>query len=117
MEICTAYLDCKQTFTNFSYFDIFFLNHYPKLVGTPCSCPFVCVLIQFNCLLYRKLEEKVNKEAGEAEDEEEADGESVGGLGRQIRKLSNRAALDFDPNSIMDSGCRDTKSNLLVNTL
>ena len=67
--------------------------------------------------MYRKLEEKVNKEAGEAEDEEEADGESVGGLGRQIRKLSNRAALDFDPNSIMDSGCRDTKSNLLVNTL
>ena len=64
--------------------------------------------------MYRKLEEKVNKEAGEAEDEEEA--ESVGGLGRQIRKLSNRAALDFDPNSIMDSGCTDAKSHLLVNT-
>ena len=64
--------------------------------------------------MYRKLEEKVNKEAVEAE--EEAVKESVGGLGRQIRKLSNRAALDFDPNSIMDSGCTDTKSHLLVNT-
>ena len=43
-------------------------------------------------IAYREVEEKAKIEATAAEDE---DDESIGGLGRQIRKLSSRATEEF----------------------
>ena len=52
--------------------------------------------------------EKVSQEA-ELEDE-------FSGLGKEIRKLSSRAALDFEENTSMNSGCK-TDSQLVCSIM